>query len=208
MLLSGMATIALGLLCLLLAYGGQHERIGNDGDDDDNGDSSNFDHSDVTNFKAFHLALPGVLLVVSGYSMSFGPLTWLLTSELFPTDIRGRALGASTIITYLSAAAVTRTFLSAQDMLGPSKVFAFYMMMTLLGWVFAYLAIPDTGERTVDEVEVALCQMPWWRFDHVTVDTEMTPTASGNAVSYDLYHSDPENENENERGTTKQRYVV
>lgn len=38
------------------------------------------------------LALIGVWLVVLGYSASYGPLTWLLTSELFPTEIRGRAL--------------------------------------------------------------------------------------------------------------------
>ena len=93
--------------------------------------------------------------------MSFGPLTWLLTSELFPTDIRGRALGASTILTYLCASLVTRTFLSAQSQWGPAKVFGIYAIVTICGWVFAYMAIPDTGDKTFAEVEEALHQM-WW----------------------------------------------
>ena len=111
--------------------------------------------------------------------MSFGPLTWLLTSELFPTEIRGRALGASTIVTYLCASFVTRTFLSAQSVLGPSKVFAIYGMITISGIVFAYLAIPDTGDKTVDQIEVALQNMYWWRYDAIALSQRMDPDDGG-----------------------------
>jgi hypothetical protein len=153
LLLSGMITIAIGQLCLIVAFGGY----------------TNPDAWSPTS-SSFQLALPGVILVVCGYSMSFGPLTWLLTSELFPTEIRGRALGASTIITYLSAALVTNTFLSAQNLLGPSKVFAMYFIVTAMGLVFAYLAIPDTGSKSVEEIELAIRQMWWWRFDSVLLE--------------------------------------
>jgi hypothetical protein len=84
-------------------------------------------------------------LVVSGYSMSFGPLTLLLTSELFPAEIRGRALGANTIVTYLCAV-ITYTFLSAKNCLARLCIW-FPLIVTLLGICFAYTAIPDTGER-------------------------------------------------------------
>jgi uncharacterized membrane protein HdeD (DUF308 family) len=150
LLLWGMALTSVGLLALIVAFGGSQS------DDPD---------SWYTNLKSFDLALPGVLLVVCGYSMSFGPLTWLLTSELFPTDIRGRALGGSTIVTYLCASLVTRTFLSAQSAWGPSKVFAVYCCINTTGIIFAYLAIPDTGEKTVEQIEVALQQTWWWRHD-------------------------------------------
>lgn len=151
LLLLGMSTIAVGLLLLIFAFAGTHPDV-NDSQDtiQDTGEG-------------MFLALPGVLLVVCGYSMSFGPLTWLLTSELFPTEIRGRALGASTIVTYLCAAMVTYTFLSAQEWLGPSIVFGSYLTATLLGLVFACLAVPDTKERSEEEIEEDLDQMPWWR---------------------------------------------
>lgn len=146
LLLFGMATIAGGLLLLALAFGG----------------TSSDETLDENRLGAL-FALPGVLLVVCGYSMSFGPLTWLLTSELFPTDIRGRALGASTIVTYLCAAVVTYTFLSAQEIVGPSVVFAFYLLVTCLGLVFAFAAIPDTKEKSVEEIEDDLGRMLWWK---------------------------------------------
>jgi MFS family permease len=175
LLLLGMTCISLGMFALIVAFGGS-------GSDDPDSWS--------TNLKTFNLALPGVLLVVCGYSISFGPLTWLLTSELFPTEIRGRALGASTIITYLCASLVTRTFLSASSAFGPAKVFGIYCIVTTVGIVFAYLAIPDTGEKTVEQIEDALRHMWWWRYDSILLmqieedennDTRIPvpPTATG-----------------------------
>lgn len=124
LLLAGMTCIAVGMLTLVVAFlgsdAGQGAAMAEEVHDDDE-----FDYSDLlsTNPYSF-LALPGVLLVVCGYSMSFGPLTWLLTAELFPTEIRGRALGASTIVTYLMAALVTQTFLTTSTLLGgPQQVF-------------------------------------------------------------------------------------
>ena len=112
---------------------------------------------------AMFWALFGVLCVVFGYSSSFGPLTWLLTSELFPTDIRGRALGASSIISYVCATLVTSTFLTMQSAIGSSTVFVLYGTITQLGMVFAYFAIPDTGGKSVEEISNELKQMWWWR---------------------------------------------
>jgi MFS family permease len=108
-------------------------------------------------------AIPGVLCVVMGYSASFGPLTWLLTSELFPPSIRGRALGIVTVVTYLMASLTTSTFLSLQSKVGPSIVFGAYGIMTALGLVFVFLAIPDTGGKSVEEIDSSLCEMWWWR---------------------------------------------
>ena len=153
LLLFGMSVIALGQLLLAIAFAGLSSNV------NQNEDAA----EDQIQGGRFHLALPGVLLVVCGYSCSFGPLTWLLTSELFPTDIRGRALGASTIVTYMCAALVTYTFLSAQAWIGASAVFFAYLLITCVGLIFAWLAIPDTGGKNADEIMKNLDNMPWWR---------------------------------------------
>lgn len=31
--------------------------------------------------------------LVAAYALSFGPITWLVTAEMFPAGIRGKALG-------------------------------------------------------------------------------------------------------------------
>ena len=148
LLLVGMSVIVVGLLLMTLAFA-VTSQVNEDGEV-------------VPSKGGMYLALPGVLCVVMGYSASFGPLTWLLTSELFPTDIRGRALGVSTIITYLCACLATSTFLSAQTLLG-GHVFLLYAAFTFLGVVFTYLAIPDTGGKSVSEIDDDLQCMWWWK---------------------------------------------
>lgn len=154
LLLWGMGTVAAGLLFIAVAFAGASVPPPDGIEVNVVGDSRS---------RGLYLALPGVLLVVCGYSMSFGPLTWLLTSELFPTDIRGRALGVSTIITYLCASLVTFTFLSAQALVGASIVFMMYLFVTCTGLIFALLAIPDTGGKNANEIEGDLDSMLWWQ---------------------------------------------
>lgn len=98
-------------------------------------------------------------------------------------------MGVSTIVTYCCAALVTRTFLSAKKVLGPSKVFAIYCIITIFGIIFEYLAIPDTGEKSVEQIDEALGGMYWWRFDSIAlsqIDQDASsPHASSNNGSND-----------------------
>lgn len=169
LLIFGNCLIALGLLALVVAFGGSNNTA-TSGDADGENDAASW--SPMTNIKTFDLALPGVLLVVSGYSMSFGPLTWLLTSEIFPTEIRGRALGYSSIITSMCGAISTQTFLYGQSILGPSFVFGIYCVITVAGVMFAYLAIPDTGGKTIVEIEESLNQMYWWKYSSIALSQD------------------------------------
>jgi len=160
LLLVGMATIAFGLLLLAIAFTGEDltpVSVGGERYLEQKGE----DYGAETN--GVGLAMPGILLVVCGYSMSFGPLTWLLTSELFPTELRGRALGFSTIVTYMCGALVTFTFLSAQEQFGATAVFCFYLLVTSLGFVFAFTAVPDTKEKSPEEIGEDLDKMLWWQ---------------------------------------------
>jgi len=124
------------------------------------------------------IALIGVLLVVTGYSMSFGPLTWLMTSELVPTEIRGRALGASTIVTYLMAALSTYTFLSFSDAAGMGAVFTCYLLLTLAGALFSYTAVPDTGGNlSATDLEASLSSLWLWKKEEIVKQQELPKDA-------------------------------
>jgi MFS family permease len=72
LLLAGTSLIALGLVALIIAFGGSTNSVNNDMD---GADTQRSFWNPMTELKTFHLALPGVLLVVTGYSMSFGPMT-------------------------------------------------------------------------------------------------------------------------------------
>jgi len=108
------------------------------------------------------IAVVGIFLVAIGYAVSFGPLTWLIVSEIFPPSIRGRALGASLLVTYIALFLVSYTFLSGQK-LGKAIPFLCYFLVTLLSMVFVYLAIPDTGRKSPEEIEGTMTQMRFWK---------------------------------------------
>lgn len=145
LLLSGISTIIVSLLILIIAFR-DNELGGN----------------------AANVAIFGAMGVVAGYAASFGPLTWLLTSEIFPTHVRGRALGATTCMSYLCASLVAYTFLSLQDFFesrwGP---FLIYLAVSLGSFAFAYLAIPDTADKSVKDIEIEMERMWWWKTDEI-----------------------------------------
>jgi len=105
------------------------------------------------------LGIAGINGVAIGYACSFGPLTWLITSEIFDPFIRGRALGLSTIVSYLAAGLVSRTFLSLHNAIGLSGTFLLYLLATFLSICFIHLGIPDTSEKTPNEINCELDAM-------------------------------------------------
>lgn len=52
---------------------------------------------------------------VCAFSFSFGPISWLVLSEIFPASIRGRAMSLATSINWLSNVVVSATFFKAQS---------------------------------------------------------------------------------------------
>ena len=105
----------------------------------------------------------GTIGVVIGYSTSFGPLTWLITSEMFPSKIRGRALGGQAIVTGISSYLVSFTLLSGMDRYGDTAPFILYLVASSLALLFSWLAIPNTGDRTPSEINNDLNAMFLWR---------------------------------------------
>jgi hypothetical protein len=152
-LFSGMSIILLSLTFLYISFNGRDgDRIG------DNSETQQLSSS-LKN----QLGIVGIYGVAIGYAASYGPLTWLIISELFPSSIRGRALGFATVVTYMSAGLVSNTFLSIQEKFGLSTCFALYWMSTLFSIVFVWLAVPDTGgAKSAEEIGMELKRMWIW----------------------------------------------
>jgi len=151
-LLSGILCILVSLTFLCIAFAGLGHGIGDN-------DSAQQQNSSFMN----GLGIAGIYGVAIGYAASYGPLTWLITSELFPASIRGRALGFATIVTYFAAALVSRTFLSLQNEVGLSACFAIYWSATMVSIVFIWLAVPDTGgDKSPEEIEREMKEMWIW----------------------------------------------
>ena len=92
-------------------------------------------------------------LHVAFFALSFGPVTWIIVSEIFPAKIRGRAMTVATFMIWISCALVSQTFPWLRDNLGTVKtflIFAFLLSPSI--WVIWY-KIPETKQKTLEQIE-------------------------------------------------------
>jgi MFS family permease len=101
-----------------------------------------------------------IILYVVAFGLSVGPVTWVILSEIFPTAVRGRALGLATFCLWLADYAVTQTFpiMDATDSwfvrqfqhAFPFYVYALFCLV-LLALVWRW--VPETKGKTLEQIE-------------------------------------------------------
>ncbi|KAJ9555772.1 hypothetical protein OSB04_010386 [Centaurea solstitialis] len=102
------------------------------------------------------VAVVALLLYVGCYQISFGPIGWLLISEIFPLRLRGRGLSIAVLINFGANALVTFAFSPLQDLLGAGVVFFIFGGIAVLALVFIFFIIPETKGLTLEEIEAKL----------------------------------------------------
>ena len=60
-----------------------------------------------------YLAFGSLVGFVCAFSFSFGPVTWLILSEIYPPSTKGRAMALSVAVNWLGNVAVSSTFMQA-----------------------------------------------------------------------------------------------
>jgi hypothetical protein len=93
-----------------------------------------------------------LLVYVAAYSLSFGPITWVLLSELYPVSLKGEAMSLAQAVNWCANVFVSVTFLDAIRLLTLPAVFAFYLVMSLVAAVFVYWAVPETKGKTLEQI--------------------------------------------------------
>jgi MFS transporter, SP family, xylose:H+ symportor len=109
------------------------------------------------------LALVSMLVYTAGFAMSWGPVTWVLLSEIFPNQIRGKAMALAVAAQWVANFAVSWTFpmlngnKAVANHLGEgfSKGFAYliYGFMSILAAVFMAKMVPETKGKTLEQME-------------------------------------------------------
>uniref|UniRef100_A0A671FM64 Solute carrier family 2 member 6 n=1 Tax=Rhinolophus ferrumequinum TaxID=59479 RepID=A0A671FM64_RHIFE len=94
-----------------------------------------------------------VLLFVSGYAMGWGPITWLLMSEILPLRARGMASGLCVLVSWLTAFALTKSFLLVVNAFGLQVPFFFFAAICLVNLVFTGCCVPETKGRSLEQIE-------------------------------------------------------
>ncbi|PWG06627.1 D-xylose transporter XylE [Polaribacter aquimarinus] len=106
-----------------------------------------------------YLALFCMMLYVASFAMSWGPVTWVLLSEIFPNKIRGRALAIAVAAQWISNYLVSLTFPMMNDnsylteQFNHGFAYWVYGIMSILAMLFIMKFVPETKGKTLEEME-------------------------------------------------------
>ena len=107
-----------------------------------------------------------ILGYISCFAVSVGPVTWVILSEMFPNNIRARAMSLATFALWASNFVVSQTFPMLDENVWLvarfNHGFTFYVYavfcVVLVGVV--WLAVPETKGRSLEEIEDHWCPGP------------------------------------------------
>jgi SP family arabinose:H+ symporter-like MFS transporter len=100
-----------------------------------------------------NLVLIPLLFYVASFAFSYGPVVWVIISEIFPTRIRGLAasIGSSSLmVTGFFITLTNPVFIKSID---PSGTFFLYGLLTIPAIWFIWKFVPETKGKTLEEIE-------------------------------------------------------
>ena len=93
-----------------------------------------------------------IVLFIASFAMSWGPIPWVVVSEIFPTRIRGRAASLGTMTIWISCFLVVQTFPLLREK-APELSFAIYAGLMIPALIFVWRYLPETKGRSLEELE-------------------------------------------------------
>ena len=111
------------------------------------------------------IALICMLVFTAGFAVSWGPVTWVILSEIFPNQIRGKAMAVAVAAQWIANYLVSWTFpvLDKNPYLVEHFKHGFtywiYGAMGVLAALFMAKFVPETKGRSLEQME-ALWQAP------------------------------------------------
>ena len=100
-----------------------------------------------------------VVLIVAAigcYAMSLAPVTWVVISEIFPNRIRGAAVSVAVVASWTACTVLTFTFPYLNLYLGSHGTFWLYAAICVVGFVFVWRRLPETKDKTLEQIEAEL----------------------------------------------------
>jgi sugar porter (SP) family MFS transporter len=97
--------------------------------------------------------LISLLLYIAFFAASLAPVMWVVTSEIYPTRIRGLAMSFSTGISYIITLLVVQFFPWMLSTLGGTVSFGIFGGFSLIAFLFIMFLIPETKGKSLEQIE-------------------------------------------------------
>jgi sugar porter (SP) family MFS transporter len=102
------------------------------------------------------LLVAGLLVYIASFAASLGIAIWLLNSEVYPLEVRGKGAAAGAFTHWVLDFVIASTVLTLIATITPTGMFWFYGLFAILGIIFVLRRVPETKGKTLEEVSEEL----------------------------------------------------
>ncbi len=92
-----------------------------------------------------------IIIYTASFMMSWGPICWVLISEIFPNKIRGKAVAIAVAAQWSANYFISSTYPSMMEFSG-GLTYGFYGLMSILSFIFVWKMVPETKGKTLEDM--------------------------------------------------------
>ncbi|XWS51575.1 hypothetical protein CRYUN_Cryun12cG0188500 [Craigia yunnanensis] len=119
------------------------------------------DHGGLSKASAY-LVLVLICIYVSGFGLSWGPLGWLVPSEIYPLEIRSAGQSITVAVSFFFCFLVGQTFLAMLCHM-KSGIFFFFGGWVAVMTTFVYFFLPETKNVPIEKMEKVWKEHWFWK---------------------------------------------
>jgi len=93
-----------------------------------------------------------IIIYTASFMMSWGPICWVLISEIFPNKIRGQAVAIAVAAQWAANYFISSTYPMMMEYSG-GMTYGFYGLMSVLSAIFVWKWVPETKGKTLEQME-------------------------------------------------------
>ena len=106
--------------------------------------------------KGIALTIVGQCLFVTFFAVGYGPVCWIIISEVFPMKVRGTAVSIATALNRLTSFAVALTWLSICKAISTTGCYILFVCLNVIGCWFCMEYVPETMGLSLEEITTAM----------------------------------------------------
>ncbi|KAK9502080.1 hypothetical protein O3M35_012682 [Rhynocoris fuscipes] len=99
------------------------------------------------------LPLLSVVLYILVFAIGFGPIPWMMTGEILPSEIKGVATGIAVALNWCLAFTVTKSFSTLIETMGAAKTYWLFGFICLIGFLFSTFVVIETKGKSLAEIQ-------------------------------------------------------
>jgi sugar porter (SP) family MFS transporter len=102
------------------------------------------------------ILVAGLMVYIASFAASLGICIWLLNSEVYPLEVRGKGSATGSITHWVLDLIIASTVLTLINTITETGTFWLYGVFGLIGILFFFRVVPETKGRSLEDIEEEL----------------------------------------------------